>query len=145
MNVQGLDLSDIYYVIQWKATCDFSSLWQHFGRGGRGAGTTGVAILLVEKKWLDELVEEVSGGKAALMGGKRKRGVDEGEEPPGKRQKAKGKSVSKPRSSAIPMSSKQNIPSIAEAPIIEPVQPASHSLESSDHSSLSSLSLAGPS
>ncbi|TFK71826.1 P-loop containing nucleoside triphosphate hydrolase protein, partial [Pluteus cervinus] len=50
----GMDLPDIKLVIQWKATCDFSTLWQRFGRTARGRGVTGTALLLVEPKHLDE-------------------------------------------------------------------------------------------
>ena len=49
-----MDLPDIKIVVQWKATCDLLSLWQRFGRAGRGEGQTGTAILLVEKKDTDE-------------------------------------------------------------------------------------------
>lgn len=48
--LQGMDLSHIEIVVQWKATTDMCMLWQRFGRGARGVGITGVAILLVEKK-----------------------------------------------------------------------------------------------
>ena len=49
-----MDLSDIKYVVQWKASCDLLSLWQRFGRAARGQDQTGTAILLVEKKDTDE-------------------------------------------------------------------------------------------
>lgn len=45
-----MDLPDIQLVIQWKATCDLCTLWQRFGRGGRGSDQLATAILLVEKK-----------------------------------------------------------------------------------------------
>ena len=45
-----MDLPDIEIVVQWKATCDLCTLWQHFGHVARGQGKEGVAILLVEKK-----------------------------------------------------------------------------------------------
>jgi superfamily II DNA/RNA helicase len=49
-----MDLPDVEIVVQWKATCDLCTLWQHFGRVARGQGKEGVAILLVEKKDTDE-------------------------------------------------------------------------------------------
>ncbi|KAG6808474.1 hypothetical protein H0H92_004013 [Tricholoma furcatifolium] len=50
----GMDLADIEVVVQWKATCDMCTLWQRFGRAARGPGREGTAILLVEKKDIDE-------------------------------------------------------------------------------------------
>jgi superfamily II DNA helicase RecQ len=52
--MQGMDLPNISIVVQWKATCDMCTLWQRFGRGGRGSGETATAILLVEKKDMEE-------------------------------------------------------------------------------------------
>jgi superfamily II DNA helicase RecQ len=49
-----MDLPDIKLVIQWKATCDFCTLWQCFGRAGRGRDQEASALLLVEKKDTDE-------------------------------------------------------------------------------------------
>jgi superfamily II DNA/RNA helicase len=49
-----MDLPDIQLVIQWKATCDLCTLWQRFGRGGRGSDQLATAILLVEKKDTNE-------------------------------------------------------------------------------------------
>lgn len=51
---QGMDLSDIKLIIQWKANCDMCALWQRFGRGGQCEGQNATAILLVEKKDTDE-------------------------------------------------------------------------------------------
>ena len=64
---QGMDLSDIKLVIQWKATCDLCTLWQRFGRVARGTGQEGTAILLVEKK---DIYEER--GKQAQRAAKKK-------------------------------------------------------------------------
>jgi ERCC4-related helicase len=49
-----MDLPDIKLVIQWKATCDFCTLWQRFGQAGRGQDQEAVALLLVEQKDTDE-------------------------------------------------------------------------------------------
>jgi len=42
-------------VVQYRADCDLSTLWQRFGRAARAAGQEATAILLVEKK---DTVEE---------------------------------------------------------------------------------------
>ena len=49
-----MDLPNIKIVVQWKATCDLCTLWQHFGRVARGQDAVGTAILLVERKDIDE-------------------------------------------------------------------------------------------
>ena len=49
-----MDLSDIKLVVQYKADCDMSTLWQRFGRAARGPGQSAMAVLFVEKKDLDE-------------------------------------------------------------------------------------------
>ena len=45
-----MDLPDIKIVVQWKATCTLSTLWQRFGRGARGEGYRATGILLVGKQ-----------------------------------------------------------------------------------------------
>lgn len=49
-----MDLPDIKLVVQWRATCGLNTLFQRFGRAARGKGETGVGILLVDKKDLDD-------------------------------------------------------------------------------------------
>jgi superfamily II DNA helicase RecQ len=49
-----MDLPDVELVVQWKATCDLCTLWQRFGRAGRGCDQLATAILLVEKKDTNE-------------------------------------------------------------------------------------------
>ncbi|KAI0682720.1 P-loop containing nucleoside triphosphate hydrolase protein [Cytidiella melzeri] len=49
----GVDVPDIDFVGQWRATCDMNTLWQRFGRVGRGPGTEGVAVLFAESKYFD--------------------------------------------------------------------------------------------
>ena len=66
-----MDLPDIELVVQWKATCELSMLWQRFGRAARGAGQGAMGILLVEKKDTDE--ERI---KKAGQAAKRKRKKD---------------------------------------------------------------------
>ncbi|KAF6751554.1 hypothetical protein DFP72DRAFT_764684, partial [Ephemerocybe angulata] len=50
---KGMDLPDVKIVVQYKASCDLSTLWQRFGRGARAQGADAVGILLVEKKDTD--------------------------------------------------------------------------------------------
>jgi superfamily II DNA/RNA helicase len=47
-DIQGMDISNIKIVVQWKAPSDLSTLWQRFGRAARGVGEEGVAILIVQ-------------------------------------------------------------------------------------------------
>ncbi|KAE9388702.1 P-loop containing nucleoside triphosphate hydrolase protein, partial [Gymnopus androsaceus JB14] len=49
----GLNLPDIELVIQYHATCDFSMLWQRFGRAGRALSITATAIFLVKSGFFD--------------------------------------------------------------------------------------------
>lgn len=48
-----MDLSDIHVVVQWRATCTISTLWQRFGRAGRDREIDATAILLAEKEYFD--------------------------------------------------------------------------------------------
>ena len=41
---QGIDLSDIEIIIQWKMTCNLDALWQRFGHAAQGAGSFGIVI-----------------------------------------------------------------------------------------------------
>jgi superfamily II DNA helicase RecQ len=47
---QGMDIPDVQVVVQYKATCEFCTLWQRFGRAAQGPGQQGVGLLLVEHK-----------------------------------------------------------------------------------------------
>ncbi|KAF5338863.1 hypothetical protein D9758_015559 [Tetrapyrgos nigripes] len=49
----GIDLPDIQIVVQYRATCDFNTLWQRFGRAGRGPDSSAIAVFLVEKTFFD--------------------------------------------------------------------------------------------
>ena len=51
---KGIDVQGVKIIVQYKATCDLCTLWQHFGRAARGADEDAIAILLVEKKDTDE-------------------------------------------------------------------------------------------
>ncbi|KAF7421188.1 hypothetical protein PC9H_011708 [Pleurotus ostreatus] len=50
----GMDLPDIQVVVQWRPTCGLNTLFQRFGRAVRERGRTAVAILLVDRKDMDE-------------------------------------------------------------------------------------------
>ncbi|KAF9048056.1 P-loop containing nucleoside triphosphate hydrolase protein [Hymenopellis radicata] len=45
----GCNIPNIDLVVQWKLPSSLSSFWQRAGRAARGPGTTGRAVLLVEK------------------------------------------------------------------------------------------------
>ena len=50
---KGVDLPDIELIIQWKATCNLCTLWQHFRRCAHKLSLTGRALFLVESKFFD--------------------------------------------------------------------------------------------
>ncbi|KAJ3495027.1 hypothetical protein NLJ89_g10694 [Agrocybe chaxingu] len=50
----GIDISDIKVVVQWRATCSMSTLWQRLGRAGRDRSSDAYGIFLVEKEHFDE-------------------------------------------------------------------------------------------
>jgi len=62
MYLQGMDLSDIDFVGQYKNTCDPCMLWQRFGRAGRDKDVQATALLFVESKDLDP-VDPLEGRK----------------------------------------------------------------------------------
>jgi hypothetical protein len=49
-----MDIADIQFVVQYKATCNLCTLWQRFVRAARGPEWDATAILLVEKKNTEE-------------------------------------------------------------------------------------------
>ncbi|EPQ53958.1 P-loop containing nucleoside triphosphate hydrolase protein, partial [Gloeophyllum trabeum ATCC 11539] len=49
----GLDIPDIKVVVQWKATCNITTLWQRLGRAARGYGQEGIGIILVPPNLFD--------------------------------------------------------------------------------------------
>ena len=51
--IQGLDLTGIQLVIQWKAPASINTLWQRFGWGARGEDDFAFAILISEKEHFD--------------------------------------------------------------------------------------------
>lgn len=72
---QGLDLTGIQLIVQWKAPASINTLWQRFGRAARGEGEFAFAILIAEKEHFDEEKERKLAAKAKrLESRKRKRG-----------------------------------------------------------------------
>ncbi|KAG2743438.1 P-loop containing nucleoside triphosphate hydrolase protein, partial [Suillus brevipes Sb2] len=51
----GMDVPDILLVIQWRATCNLSTLWQRWGRAARDKQLQGTAILFAEKEHFDDV------------------------------------------------------------------------------------------
>ena len=62
-----MDLPDIYIVVQWRATCTVSTLWQRFGRAGRDRALDTTAILLAEKEFFDEEKEKKGARQQARL------------------------------------------------------------------------------
>jgi superfamily II DNA/RNA helicase len=63
-----MDVPNVELVVQWKATCTLSTLWQRFGRGGQNPALEATAVFLVEKEHFDEIrkkKEETKKRKAA--------------------------------------------------------------------------------
>ena len=52
-----MDISDICLVIQWRASCTLSTIWQRWGRAVRDRGMQGTAILFAEKEYFDDTRE----------------------------------------------------------------------------------------
>ena len=85
-SAQGIDLTDIKLVIQWKVTCDPCIPWQRFGRAARKKNLQATALLFVESKDCDKVEEKkVRKRKAVGVGGDEAR-------PQSKRAKKKEKS-----------------------------------------------------
>jgi superfamily II DNA/RNA helicase len=49
-----MDISDIQVVVQWRATCTLSTLWQRLGRAGRNRSIEATTLFLVEKEHFNE-------------------------------------------------------------------------------------------
>ena len=54
-SVQGINLTDIGPVIQWKVTCDPCILWQRFGRAARNKELQATTLLFVESINCDQV------------------------------------------------------------------------------------------
>jgi superfamily II DNA/RNA helicase len=60
LNLQGIDVSDIEWVIQYRATNKFSTWWQRAGQSGHSLAVKATAILLVEPCFFDEEKEKAA-------------------------------------------------------------------------------------
>lgn len=49
-----MDISNIELIVQWRATCKLSTLWQRFGRAAQNKEFSGTAILFAEKDCFDD-------------------------------------------------------------------------------------------
>ncbi|KAG1724447.1 uncharacterized protein EDB91DRAFT_1024821, partial [Suillus paluster] len=54
----GMDVPDMTLVIQWRASCKLSALWQQFGRAARDCTLQGTALLFAEKEYFDNVRED---------------------------------------------------------------------------------------
>lgn len=64
INVQGMDIPDVTLVIQWRASCKLSALWQRFGHAARDRAVEGTALLFAEKEYFDDVREDKRKKKA---------------------------------------------------------------------------------
>jgi superfamily II DNA/RNA helicase len=53
-----MDIPDITLVIQWRATCKISMLWQRWGRAARDQQLKGTTVLFAEKEYFDDVRQE---------------------------------------------------------------------------------------
>jgi ERCC4-related helicase len=53
-----MDVPNVELVVQWKATCTLSMLWQRFGCAGRNPALEATAVFLVEKEHFDEICKK---------------------------------------------------------------------------------------
>ncbi|KAG2133181.1 uncharacterized protein EDB93DRAFT_1064018, partial [Suillus bovinus] len=51
---QGMDVSDVTLVIQWRVSCKLSALWQWFGCAARDHAVEGIALLFAEKEYFHD-------------------------------------------------------------------------------------------
>jgi superfamily II DNA/RNA helicase len=53
-----MDIPDITLVIQWRATCKISMLWQRWGRAARDQQLQGTTVLFAKKEYFDDVRQE---------------------------------------------------------------------------------------
>lgn len=70
-----MDIPDIGLVVQWRANCSLSALWQRFGRGARDGKLVAVAVFLVEQEHFDEPRQQKLERSQQLKSGGKKRKV----------------------------------------------------------------------
>ena len=61
-----MDLPDIELIIQWRASCNLCTLWQHFGCTVHDLKLQGRALFLVESKYFDA-TKKAKGDAAAEL------------------------------------------------------------------------------
>ncbi|KAG2069962.1 hypothetical protein BDR04DRAFT_975831, partial [Suillus decipiens] len=54
----GMDIPDIMLVIQWRAMCKLSTLWQRWGCAARDRLLQGTVVLFAEKEYFDDVRQE---------------------------------------------------------------------------------------
>ncbi|VDB97814.1 unnamed protein product, partial [Peniophora sp. CBMAI 1063] len=88
----GCNVSDIDLVVQWKLPKKLSSFVQRAGRAARGAGRTGLGVLLVEPSaYSRNILQEAIAAAKKAKGRKRKKKGGAGGEGGGEKKKAKKK------------------------------------------------------
>jgi len=55
ITTQGMDVPDVTLIIQWRASCNLSALWQWFGHAVRDHALQGTALLFAEKEYFDDV------------------------------------------------------------------------------------------
>ncbi|KIK80182.1 hypothetical protein PAXRUDRAFT_112312, partial [Paxillus rubicundulus Ve08.2h10] len=50
----GMDVPDIWLVIQWQASCKVAALWQRFSHAVRDKSLSGTVLLFAEKEHFDD-------------------------------------------------------------------------------------------
>ncbi|KAG1888914.1 uncharacterized protein F5891DRAFT_966066 [Suillus fuscotomentosus] len=53
-----MDVPDVALVVQWRASCKLSALWQRFGRAARDRLLEGTALLFAEKEYFDDVRDD---------------------------------------------------------------------------------------
>ena len=53
-----MDVPDVELVVQWKATCTLSTLWQRFIHGGWNPALEATAVFLVEKEHFNDICKK---------------------------------------------------------------------------------------
>jgi len=71
-----MDVPDIALVVQWRATCNLSALWQRFGRAARNRELTGTALLFAEREHFDDEREAKAARKARRLETRKRKAKD---------------------------------------------------------------------
>ncbi|KZV63589.1 P-loop containing nucleoside triphosphate hydrolase protein [Peniophora sp. CONT] len=101
----GVDLPDIELVIQWRVTCNLSTLWQRFGRGARGHGRIAVAVLFAEASFFFDVQEEAARKREQRAEKRKRKGIAAavGSESARKKQRVGTDSAGNPLSAPAPL------------------------------------------